>query len=62
VTQDGRDGGAGASGALVADGWSFPTSLTFDDAGAAYVDESGLLFGGAPAGGRVWRLDPDGRS
>ena len=54
--------GAGASGELVADGWSFPTSLTFDDAGTAYVAESGRPFGGAPASGRVWRLDPDGRS
>jgi glucose/arabinose dehydrogenase len=45
---------------LVADGFSFPTSLTFDDAGIAYVAESGLPFGGAPAGGRIWRLDSDG--
>ena len=46
--------------ALVADRFSFPTSLTFDDAGGAYVAESGLPFGGAPPGGRVWRLEPDG--
>ena len=45
---------------MVADRFSFPTSLTFDDAGVAYVAESGLPFGGAPPGGRVWRLDPDG--
>src|SRR5438876_10253109 len=45
---------------LVADGFSFPTSLTFDEIGTAYVAESGLPFGGAPAGGRIWRLGPDG--
>ena len=45
---------------LVAAGLSFPTSLTFDDAGAAYVAEAGLGFAGAPPGGRIWRLDPDG--
>src|SRR5262245_46482283 len=46
---------------LVADGFSFPTSLTFDSAGTAYVAESGLPFGGAPPGGRVWRLEAGGR-
>jgi hypothetical protein len=35
---------------LVAEGFSFPTSLTFDEAGVAYVAESGLPFGGAPPG------------
>ena len=45
---------------LVADGLSFPTSLTFDPTGIAYVGEAGLPFGGAPAGGRVWRLEPHG--
>src|SRR5918994_2447227 len=45
---------------LVAEGFSFPTSLTFDEAGVAYVAESGLPFGGAPPGGRVWRLAEDG--
>jgi glucose/arabinose dehydrogenase len=45
---------------LVVDGLSFPTSLTFDGAGTAYVAESGLPFGGAPPGGRIWRLAPDG--
>ena len=45
---------------LVADGFSFPTSLAFDDQGAVYVGESGLPFAGAPAGGRVWRIDPSG--
>ena len=45
---------------LVADGFSFPTSLTFDETGMAYVAESGLPFGGAPAGGRIWRLGHEG--
>jgi glucose/arabinose dehydrogenase len=43
---------------VVADGFSFPTSVAFDDDGVAYLAESGLPFGGAPAGGRVWRLGP----
>src|SRR5579863_10298861 len=41
---------------LVAEGFSFPTSLTFDETGTAYVAESGLPFGGAPMGGRIWRI------
>lgn len=45
---------------LVADGLSFPTSVTFDAAGTAYVAEAGLPFGGAPPGGRVWRLEANG--
>lgn len=45
---------------LVADGLSFPTSLTFDAAGTAYVAESGLPFGGARPGGRIWRLEASG--
>jgi glucose/arabinose dehydrogenase len=44
---------------LVAEGFSFPTSLTFDTTGVAYLAESGLPFGGATPGGRVWRLRPD---
>src|ERR687883_268957 len=45
---------------LAADGLSFPTSLTFDPTGVAYVAEAGLPLGGTPAGGRVWRLEPRG--
>ena len=45
---------------VAAAGFSFPTSLTFDGTGAAYVAESGLPFGGAAPGGRIWRLGPDG--
>lgn len=46
---------------LVADGFSFPTSLTFDAEGNAYVAEAGLPFGGLPPGGSIWRISPDGR-
>ncbi|HLL80976.1 MAG TPA: hypothetical protein VKT25_15810, partial [Ktedonobacteraceae bacterium] len=46
---------------LVAEGFSFPTSLTFDDEGTPYVAEAGLPFGGAKPGGRVWRIEQDGR-
>jgi len=46
---------------LIADDLSFPTSLTFDDEGVMYVAESGLPFGGAPPGGRIWRVTRDGR-
>ncbi len=45
---------------LVADGLSFPTSLTFDDRGTIYVAESGLPFGGAPPGGRIWQIAHNG--
>src|SRR5438128_1724045 len=45
---------------LVADGFSFPTSLTFDETGTIYIAESGLPFGGAPRGGRIWRIARDG--
>ena len=43
----------------IAGGFSFPTSLTFDDAGGMYVAESGLPFGGAAPGGRVWRVQSE---
>lgn len=46
---------------LVVDGFSFPTSLAFDDAGAMYVAESGLPFGGARPGGRIWRVESNSR-
>jgi glucose/arabinose dehydrogenase len=50
----------GDSLVLVADRLSFPTGLTFDDRGVAYVSEAGLDFGGAKPGGRIWRIAPDG--
>ncbi len=46
---------------LVAEGFSFPTSLTFDQADIAYLAEAGLPFGGAPPGGRIWQITPDGK-
>jgi glucose/arabinose dehydrogenase len=45
---------------VVADGFSFPTSLAFDTEGNAYLAESGLPFGGARRGGRVWKITQDG--
>jgi glucose/arabinose dehydrogenase len=45
---------------VVADGFSFPTSLAFDSDGNAYLAESGLPFGGARRGGRVWKTTQDG--
>jgi glucose/arabinose dehydrogenase len=42
---------------IFADGLSFPTSLALSEDGGCYVAESGLPFGGAPAGGRIWRLE-----
>jgi glucose/arabinose dehydrogenase len=46
---------------LVAEGFSFPTSLTFDDVGTPYIAEAGLPFGGAQPGGRVWKISQDGQ-
>ncbi|MDQ2888236.1 MAG: sugar dehydrogenase [Chloroflexota bacterium] len=45
---------------LVVEGLSFPTSLTFDKEGVIYVAESGLPFGGAAPGGRIWCVAADG--
>jgi glucose/arabinose dehydrogenase len=45
---------------LIAEGFSFPTSLTLDEAGIVYIAEAGLPFGGASPGGRIWRLAPNG--
>jgi glucose/arabinose dehydrogenase len=45
---------------VVFDELSFPTSLAIGDDGIFYVAESGLAFGGAPPGGRIWRLESDG--
>jgi glucose/arabinose dehydrogenase len=47
----------GSAPAVVAAGLQFPTSLVFDQSGRCYVAESGLAFGDAAPGGRVWRLD-----
>lgn len=45
---------------MVAGDLSFPTSLCFDDSGVAYVAESGLPWGGAKRGGRVYRIEESG--
>ncbi|HEV7402235.1 MAG TPA: hypothetical protein VGO11_04880 [Chthoniobacteraceae bacterium] len=47
---------------LVANGFNFPTSVTFDTEGTAYVAEAGLGFAGAPRGGRILRVEPNGQS
>jgi glucose/arabinose dehydrogenase len=47
--------------ARVASGLNFPTAVAFDHEGTAYVAESGLRLAGAPAGGRVLRVEKDGR-
>lgn len=39
---------------------SFPTSLAIGENGSLYVAESGLPFGGAAPGGRIWRLETNG--
>jgi glucose/arabinose dehydrogenase len=39
---------------------NFPTSVTADPDGRMYIAESGLPFGGAPAGGIVSRVNSDG--
>src|SRR5947209_19155723 len=46
---------------LVAERCSFPPILTFDEAGASYIAEAGLPFGGARPGGRVWKIGQDGQ-
>jgi glucose/arabinose dehydrogenase len=46
---------------VVANGFHFPSSIAFDDDGVLYVAETGLPFAGAPAGGRVYRVDEGGR-
>lgn len=46
---------------LVASGLSFPTSIVIAPEGAIYIAESGLPFDGAPAGGAIVKLGPDGK-
>lgn len=45
---------------VVVAGLDFPTSVARGADGALYVAESGLPFGGARPGGRVWRVGGDG--
>lgn len=49
-----------ARGDAIVQGLHFPTSLAFDGAGTPHVAESGLPLGGAPPGGRLLRIEPDG--
>lgn len=44
----------------IAGNLAFPSSLAFDDAGNAYVGETGLPFGGQKPGGKVKKVTPDG--
>lgn len=46
---------------LVADEFSFPTSLAIGPDNSFYIAESGLPFGGAQPGGRIWRIDSQSR-
>jgi glucose/arabinose dehydrogenase len=43
----------------VVTGLNFPTTATFGPDGALFITETGLPFGGAPAGGRVLRVCGD---
>ncbi|MDN3292770.1 hypothetical protein QWM81_01665 [Streptomyces ficellus] len=49
-----------SSPTTAAEGLDFPTSLAFDNDDGVYLAESGLPFGGAAPGGRIWRLGKDG--
>jgi glucose/arabinose dehydrogenase len=46
---------------LFIDDLSFPTSLAFDQEGITYIAESGLPFGGATPGGRIWHINTNGK-
>ena len=48
---------------LISDSFYFPTELTFDTEGIAYIAESGITFNGRPDSGRIWRIEKhDNRS
>lgn len=49
-----------SSPTVLVDGLNFPTSIAFDGAGGIYLAESGLPFGGAVPGGKIWRIASDG--
>jgi glucose/arabinose dehydrogenase len=46
---------------VLGDELCFPTSLALGENGSFYIAESGLPFDGAPAGGRIWRLESGDR-
>ncbi len=45
---------------LLAEDLSFPTGISFGEQGELYVAESGLPWGGAAPGGRIWKVDSSG--
>lgn len=45
---------------LVAGDFNFPSTLSFDEEGNFYVAETGLPFGGAERGGKIWKVAPNG--
>jgi glucose/arabinose dehydrogenase len=47
---------------VIAEGLNFPTSIALGPDGAIYVAESGLPFGGASLGGRIWRFSGEERT
>ncbi len=61
ATSDEQTPGPSLAWEVVVADLHFPTGLAFGDDGAMYVTESGLPFGGAPRGGRVWRIVDDHR-
>lgn len=60
MTTETTTAGESTAPEILFDGFSFPTSLVVGDDGSFYVAESGLPFGGATPGGRVWHLDAEG--
>jgi glucose/arabinose dehydrogenase len=46
---------------LVCDGLTFPSSLTFDDNGNAFIGESGVPFCENATPGRIWKLAANGK-
>ena len=63
MARDDEPAGAatGAARQLLAEGLDFPTSVACGPDGSVYVAESGLPFGGAAPGGRIVRIDAEGR-
>lgn len=45
----------------IVSGLNFPTGIAFDDEGTAYIAECGLALDGAPPGGRIFRIEDEGR-
>ena len=47
---------------IVLDQLNYPTSIAFDSAGNVFIAESGLPFDGAPPGGRILKVEANGRT